>query len=32
MGKYQLFKDIPPLELVLKVVRCFGFEDLKDKG
>jgi hypothetical protein len=32
MGKHQLFKDIPPIELVVKVVQCFGFEDLDDKG
>jgi hypothetical protein len=32
MGKHQLFKEIPPQELVLKVVQCFGFEDIKDKG
>jgi len=32
MGKHQLFKETPPLELVVKVVQCFGFENLKDKG
>ena len=32
MGKHQLFKTTPPLELVQKVVRCFGFENLQDKG
>ena len=31
MGKHQLFKEIPPIELVLKVVQCFGFENLKIK-
>ena len=32
MGKHQLFKETPPLELVVNVVQCFGFENLKDKG
>jgi hypothetical protein len=32
MGKHQLFKETPPLELVVQVVKCFGFENLKDKG
>jgi hypothetical protein len=32
MGKHQLFKDIPPAELVVKVIQCFGFKNLEDKG
>jgi hypothetical protein len=32
MGKHQLFKETPDLELVVNVVQCFGFENLKDKG
>jgi len=32
MGKHQLFKNTPPIELVIKVIQCFGFEDLNDKG
>ena len=31
MGKHQLFKEIPPMELVLKLLKCFGFENLEDK-
>ena len=31
MGKHQLFKDIPPMELVLQVLQSFGFENLEDK-
>lgn len=32
MGKHQLFKEIPPIELVVKVIQCFGFNNLEDKG
>ena len=32
MGKHQLFKKEPPMELVIKVAQCFGFENLNDKG
>ena len=31
MGKYQLFKKIPPKDLVLKLLNCFGFKDFQDK-
>ena len=32
MGKHQLFKEIPPIELVVKIIQCFGFKNLEDKG
>mgnify|MGYP003389742723 CR=1 FL=1 len=32
MGKHQLFKETPPIELVIKIAQCFGFENLNDKG
>jgi hypothetical protein len=31
MGKHQLYKETPHLELVLKILACFGFENLEDK-
>lgn len=31
MGKHQLFKEIPPKELVNNVLQCFGFEGFEDK-
>jgi hypothetical protein len=32
MGKHQLFKEIPPIEFIVKVIQCFGFKNLEDKG
>ena len=29
--KNQLFRYKPPLELVLKILNCFGLEDLDDR-
>ena len=31
MGRHQLFKKIPPKEIVIKLLNCFGFNDLNDK-
>jgi len=31
MGKNQLFKTIPSLDIVLKLLICFGFKSLEDK-
>ena len=31
MGKYQLFKKIPPKDLVLRLLNCFGFKSFQDK-
>ena len=31
MGKHQLFRKIPPKDLVLKLLNCFGFKDFTDK-
>ena len=31
MGKHQLFKNIPPKDLVIKLLNCFGFKDFNDK-
>jgi len=31
MGRHQLFKKIPPKELVLKVLNSFGFLNFNDK-
>jgi len=31
MGRHQLFKKIPPKELVLKLLNCFGFKDFNDR-
>ena len=31
MGKHQLFRKIPPKDLVLKLLNCFGFKDFNDK-
>ena len=31
MGRHQLFREIPPKELVLKLLKCFGFKNFNDK-
>ena len=31
MGRHQLFKKIPPKELVLELLNCFGFSDFSDR-
>jgi len=31
MGRHQLFKQIPPKDLVLKLLNCFGFKDFNDR-
>lgn len=31
MGKYQLFRKIPPKDLVIEFLNCFGFKDFQDK-
>ena len=31
MGRHQLFKKIPPKEIVLKYLNCFGFKDFNDR-
>ena len=30
MGKHQLFSKIPPKELIIKLLNCFGFKDFED--
>jgi len=30
MGKHQLFSKIPPKELIIKLLNCFGFTDFND--
>tara|TARA_B100001094_G_C17788848_1_gene603350 strand:+ start:84 stop:476 length:393 start_codon:yes stop_codon:yes gene_type:complete len=31
MGKHQLFSKIPPKELIIKLLNCFGFKDFEDQ-
>ena len=31
MGRHQLFKKIPPKEIVLKYLNCFFFKDFNDR-
>ena len=31
MGKHQLFSKVPPKELILKLLHCFGFTDFDDR-
>jgi len=31
MGKHQLFREVPPMSLILKILRGFGYKTINDK-